>query len=34
MTKTNSDIIIIFYDFFKKFSSKIKDDGFIDYNKF
>ena len=37
MTKTilfNSDIIIIFYDFFKKFSSKIKDDGVINYNKF
>jgi Ca2+-binding EF-hand superfamily protein len=34
ITLFNSDIIITFYNFFKKFSSKIKDDGVIDYNEF
>ena len=34
ITLFNSDIIITFYTFFKKFSSKIKDDGVIDYNEF
>ena len=34
MTLFNPDIILTFFSFFQKFSSKIKDDGVIDYNEF
>ena len=34
ITLFKNEIIITFFEFFKKFSSKIKDDGLIDYNEF
>ena len=34
ITLFKSEVITTFFEFFKKFSSKIKDDGLIDYNEF